>query len=400
MARRNVWRNQRRSVVTVGAMTLALVAMMLYAGLMEGYIRSMERNVLDLEVGDMQLFAGDYRENPDIYTRIQQPDAVLSSLQEAGYPATGRLLGFGLAANEEASAGVSLRGIDVSADALVSGVHQELMIGEWLEPDDDKGVVLGRRLARTLAVAPGDEILVLSQGADGSMAYDLFTVRGVLRGIADATDRTGMFMTQAAFRELMVVPDGVHQIIVRRPSDVELASAALRVSEVVADLEVNTWRDLMPTVATMIDSARGLIFIMFIIFYLAVAILILNAMLMAVFERIREIGVLKALGVGPFDVLRLIGTETAIQTGLAVAIGLVLGIPGLLLLQRYGIDMSELVGGVAVMGIAMDPIWRGHITSQVILGPVFTLVGIVAIAVIYPALKAALIEPVEAIHHH
>ncbi len=156
MAWRNVWRHQRRTIVTVAAMTLALLVMILYSALMDGYLRDMERSVLDLEVGDVQVFANDYRDNPSLYTRIENPEELLEPLSEAGFRASGRLLAYGMAAAGESSAGVSFRGIDVARDAHVSLVHEQLTAGTWLDPADPSGVVLGRRLARTLAVAPQD----------------------------------------------------------------------------------------------------------------------------------------------------------------------------------------------------------------------------------------------------
>ena len=398
MGWRGIWRNRRRTLVTVAATSLGLLTMILYAGLMEGYLRGMETSVLDLEVGDMQVFAGDYRENPSIYTRIEAPESLLAPLEAAGLHATGRLLAFGMAASGDSSAGVSFRGVDVERDARVSRIHEQLAQGSWLDPAEPRQVVLGRRIARTLGVAPGDEVLVLSQGADGSMAYDLYTVRGVLLGVSAATDRSGMFMTQAAFRELFVVPDGVHQIIVRRPADLDLASAAVRVQGLAGALDVRTWRQLLPTVASMMDSARAAIVVMFVIIYIAIGILILNAMLMAVFERVREFGVLKALGVSPFGVLRLILVESAIVTGIAVVVGVGLGVPGLIYLSEVGLNLSSLAG-VSIMGLAMDPHWRAVITPDVFRLPIVTLLAIVAVAVVYPALKASLISPIEAMRY-
>lgn len=399
MARRNVWRNRRRSIVTIAAMAFSLFMLLLYAGLFEGIMRDLERAVLDYEVGDVQVFAGDYRDNPSIYTMIEDPQDLLAPLDEAGLPATGRLLAFGLAAAGDSSAGVSFRGIDVERDARVILVHEQLQEGSWLTPEDHRGVVLGRRLARMLGAGPGDEVLVLSQGADGSMAYDLYLVRGVLRGIGDATDRTGVFMTEQAFRELMVVPRGVHQIIVRRPEGIELPLAAAQIRDIAADgHDVQTWRQLMPMAASYLDAGRQAIGVMFVIMYLAVAILILNSVLMSVFERVREFGVLKAIGAGPFDVVRMIFLETAVQAGIALAVALALGIPALIYLEQVGINMA-LLAGVSVMGIAMSPIWYAVITPAVFTGPIGTLIAITLIAILYPTAKAARIEPVEAMRY-
>ena len=401
LAWRGIWRNRRRTGVTIAATSFGLLVMILYAAIIEGYLQSMERSILDLEVGDIQVFAEDYRENPSIYTRIARPLEVIGPLEAAGMAASPRLLAFGMAAAGDASAGVSFRGIDIERDAGVSRLPEQLAQGQWLDAADPRGVVLGRRIARTLAVSPGDEVLVLSQGADGSMAYDLYRVRGVLLGVSEATDRTGMFMTQSAFRELFVVPDGVHQIIVRRPvgeAGGDLLATAERVQQIAGALDVRTWRQLMPTMASLMDSTRSVIVVMFLIIYLAVGILILNAMLMAVFERVREFGVLKALGVSPFEVLRLILVESALMTGVAVVIGVGLGIPALIYLRDVGLDLSSLAG-VTVMGIAMDPVWRAVITPDAFWLPIVTLLSIVSLAVIYPAIKAALINPISAMRY-
>jgi putative ABC transport system permease protein len=148
----------------------------------------------------------------------------------------------------------------------------------------------------------------------------------------------------------------------------------------------------------MLDSVRGLMIVVFFIIYLAIGILILNAMLMAVFERIREIGVLKALGFGPAWVLGLILAESGLQTGLAVLLGLALSVPGLWFLVEKGIDLGSL-GGMSVMGLAVDPVWRAVVTLNTYKMPVLILVAIVSLAVLYPAAKAAVIRPVEAMRH-
>ncbi|HJY83127.1 MAG TPA: FtsX-like permease family protein [Candidatus Binatia bacterium] len=398
MAWRNVWRNRRRSIVTIAAMTLALCVEILYSGLVTGYLQGMEDDVLDFEVGDMQVFAGNYLDKPSIYTAIKNPDALLTQLNKMGYPASARLLGGGLAAADGFSAGVALRGVDVAQDAKVTLIGKKVADGTWLDPADLHGVVVGRRLAKTLAVKPGDELVILSQAADGSLANDLYTVRGVLMGVADATDRSAIFMNAEAFRELMVFPKGAHQIIVRRPKNVELETAAATVKGYVGKLTVKTWKELMPVVASMLESTQGLILIVFFIIYVAVGILILNAMLMAVFERIREFGVLKALGMGPLRVVSLILVESAIQTVIAVVAGVTLAVPGMWYIGNVGINVGKL-GGMSAMGLAMPPVWYGVYNSGTLSGPLVMLALIVLLAALYPACKAAWIRPVEAMRH-
>ncbi len=398
MAWRNVWRNTRRSLVTIAAASLALFVLIHYAGLVTGYIEGMERNLVEREMGDAQIHAEGFRDDPSLYKRIEAPVALLTKLDQAGYAASARLLGGGLAAAGDTSAGVMFRGIDVERDGRVSTIGQHVAEGQWLDPADPKGVVIGWRLARTLNVKHGAEVVVLSQAADGSMANDVFIVRGVLKAVGEGVDRAGMYMLETTFRELMVVPVGAHQVIVRKPATVPLAAAAAQLRALTPGLDTKSWRELSPTLASMFDSARGAMLIMFTIIYAAIGILLLNAMLMAVFERIREFGVLKALGAGPRAVFRMIFYETYIQTGIAIVVGTVLSIPGLWYLTHYGIDTGRM-GGMTIHGVAWDPIWRASVSVSTYSRPIVMLIVIVSLATLYPAFKAAWVRPVQAMTH-
>ena len=398
MAWRNIGRNRRRTVVTVGAMAFGLYAMVIWFGMLQGMLNDMEATVVEVELGDLQIHAPTYLDDPSLYTDIDDVDALLSRLEAAGFRASARLVGAGLAAAHDSAAGASLRGIDVQGNAGVSVISTRLAEGAWLDDDDPAGVVVGRRLARTLDLAVGDELVVLSQTTDGAIANDLYAVRGILDSVSDGIDRSAVFLTDAAFRELFVMPTGAHEIVLRKPDDLEL-TAALEAAQVLApDLDTQSWRSLVPTLATYLDSARQMMGIVSAIIYIVIAILILNAMLMAVFERIREFGVLKALGVEPRQVLSLIFVESALQTGLALAIGLALSLPTLWYLVEYGIDTGAL-GGVSVIGATFATVWQAAVSPATFVTPSMTLILLVLLAVIYPALKAARISPVEAMRH-
>lgn len=395
---RSVWRNKRRSAATIAAMTLALVVLVLYSGLVEGYLRGMERNIVDVQIGDVQLHAEGFLESPSKYTLIEDPATVLAALDEAGFPASARVMAGGLAGTEQTSAGVSLIGLDVERDARTGRLDEAVGRGEWLDPTDPQGVVLGRGLARTLGVSPGDELVLISQAMDGAAADGLYHVRGVLQAVADGTDRSAVFMTDGAFRELFYLETGAHEIIVRRPEGADVATVAAQIRRMAPDLDVRSWRELMPTVAQMLDSTRQLVYFIFAIVYLAVAIVILNAMLMAVFERIREFGVLKAIGSGPGRVLGLILGESVIQIGIATLLGLGISAPLMGYLTSQGINLGGLAG-MSVAGVAMEPIWYGVYSTSTVAGPVVMLIVMALLAALYPAFKAALIKPVEAMRY-
>ncbi|MCB9740950.1 MAG: ABC transporter permease [Deltaproteobacteria bacterium] len=398
MAWRNVWRNKRRSWVTIIAMALGLWVMIGYAGLVRGYLRQMERQILDVEVGDVQVHAPGFRDDPSLYRRIDDAAAIGERLGAAGFRASARLLGAGLAAAEDNSSGAQLIGVDVAKDAQVSAVHDAVDKGAWLDPKEPAGVVVGRYLARTLELAPGDELVLLSQASDGSMANDLYRVRGILGPVGGGVDRGGVFLTEAAFRELMGVPSGAHRIIVRAPEGMTLPAAKAGVVAAAGQAEVMTWRELLPVLAQMFDAVMGAMTMGFLVVFVAVGIVLLNTMLMAVFERIREFGVLKAIGFGPGAVLGLVLLESAVQTALGVGIGAGLSLPTVWYLQRYGLQMGP-DEGITIAGVTTSRTWYAAPNAETWLLPIAVLLFVVGAAVIYPAVKAALIRPIEAIRH-
>jgi ABC-type lipoprotein release transport system permease subunit len=351
-----------------------------------------------MEMGDIQVFANGYRDKPQIYTEMKASDELVRKLEGAGFRASARLLGAGLAAARDQSAGVRFRGVEVAQDARVTQVQELVSEGKWLDPGDLRGVVLGSKLAQNLGVKVGDELVVLSQGADGSMANELYRVRGLLRSVSGEVDQAGVYINAAAFRELLVLPRGAHQIIVRRPKGQTLEAATARVQALLKNYEVKSWRQLMPTIASYLENAQGMITIMMLIIYLAIALVILNAMLMAVFERIREFGVLKALGMGPGAVLRLVLTESLLQAALAIIVASLLAVPAVWYLSTTGIDL----GGMSDMtahGVSFGSIWRSEVGAVHFVRPILVLLVVVLIAVIYPSIKAAFISPVSAMQH-
>ena len=401
MASRNVIRNWRRTLVTTLAMGFAGFIMILFASLTEGLLYTSERNAVAMNLGDMQIHAEGYRDDPDLYKRIDNASDLVKRLQQAGFHAAQRVYGFGLAAAGSASAGVQMRGIDLTNEATVTQIHKHVMQGNWLADSDPKGVVIGKKLGRTLNVKPGDEVVIIGQATDGSMANDLYTVRGILKSIGEEVDRAGFFMVERAFRELMVLPQGAHEITVMRPDrSRDLESATTQVAALAPGYETLHWRSLRPVIARILDLADAQTIVMVLITYVAVAMIVLNAMLMSVFERIRELGVMKAIGVTPWQILLLVYVETMAQVTVASIIALSSGWSVARYFQNNGIDLSAIAGSTSFGGVAIDPIWYAYVTKEAVIIPIVFLFIIAAVAVIYPAIKAAVIRPVKAIYYH
>ena len=219
MAWRNLWRNPRRSLVTMATMAVALCALVVFSRADARHAdraRAQRRRPRDRRRRDLR--QGLRRSSVAVRAHRRSRGAVAEarSRRLSGDAAAARQRAGGRghrARRARCSSASTSRAIIASAASIARSPTARGSI-----PRDAKGVVIGRRLAKSLGLEPGGEILLLTNAADGSMANELYRVRGVLRGMGDAIDRGGVFMNAGAWRTLLVVPDGAHQIIVRRPA--------------------------------------------------------------------------------------------------------------------------------------------------------------------------------------
>ena len=401
LASRNVFRHRHRTAVTTLAMAFACAMMIVFAALMDGFSIGSERNVVSMNTGDIQIHMPGYRDEPDIYSLISNADQLLEQFREKDFYASKRLFAFGLMASDLGSSGVQLRGVDLVYEPTVTEIDEHIMTGDWLNSVDHHGVVIGKKLSKLLDVGLGDELVFIGQTADGYMANDSFKVKGILKSVSPKIDNAGVFMSNVMLSELISLPEGAHELVLMRmdrTGDLTLKSAGLRTS-LGSGLEVMNWQQLMPIINRFLETAHIQTMIMMIFTYIAVASVVFNAMLMSVFERVREFGIMKAIGVKPKELVLLVYTEMFIQTFLAALIAILTGCGLSWYFQEKGLDMSSLAEEISFAGIAFDPIWYAALTVNSILIPVLFLFVVAAIAVIYPAAKVAIIRPVDAIHH-
>lgn len=395
-------RNKHHSLVTVLAMAFACAMMIVFSSLMEGFVVGSELNIVSMNTGDMQIHQPSYRDDPDIYKQIKQSLTLVTAIRQAGFKASERLFAYGLMASDQSSSGVQLRGIDLQYETSVTDIDQHIQIGKWLEKSDPHGVVIGKKLARLLDVSIGSELIFVGQTADGYMANDRFHINGILKSVSSAIDNTGVIMSNVMLQDLISLPDGAHEItIMRTDRRTDLALAVAKIDDLVADdLEILNWQQLMPVISQFLETAQIQTLIMLLFTYIAVASVVLNAMLMSVFERIHQFGIMKALGVRPWQLIRIIYTETFIQTLIASLLGLFIGAGITWYFEKNGLDLSSMSDGFSFAGLALDPIWYAALSVKSLFIPVVFLFVIAALAVLYPATKAAVIRPVDAINHH
>ncbi len=399
MAARNLFRSRRRSLVTVAAMAFALAIMVVYTGIMDGFMGSMVQNATMLDMGHLQIHAPGYRASPSIYERVPEPDKLCKKIEALGYHCSYRLFATALAAHGQASSGVQIRGVDPLLEARALELPSHVAQGKWLTEDDPKGVIIGKALARALDVRLSSEIVLVSQAADGSMANDLYYVRGILKTVSTQIDTGGLLMTARSFRELMVMESGAHEVAVTLPKNTPLDPAVAAVAALAPGLETLGWNKLNPAMAELIAVNDAFLLPMIVITYIAIAIIILNAMLMVVFERVKEYGLMKALGMTPWGVFRLVMAETAVLSVAAAALGLGGGLPLASYLESHGLNLSSFSESINISGVAMSSLVYAKVTTRSVLLPLVTLLVLVLLATLYPAIKASRLNPIDAMRH-
>jgi ABC-type lipoprotein release transport system permease subunit len=386
-------------MITQFALIVALALMIACSGLTWGLVKQMERNATLLGPGEIQIHHPGYLDDKSIYRIIQGPYPLIATLEKIGVKASPRLHSFGLVSSGENSSGAQILGIDPSGEKRITEFHNHLLKGSFVK--NDKDVLLGRKIAVTLDVSIGDELVIVTQAADGSIGNDLYRVAGILRGIGEEIDRSTVMMSLTDFRDLFSLPDVATEIVIRRVDEnYDLSTLRDRIQQTVPTEEVKTWKEMFPAVSDMLELTDVSIYILLVIIYIAGSLIMLNTMLMSVFERIKELGIMMAIGFRPLQVLILIFLETFLITLCGSLIGLLLGVGLSLYLTYYGLDLTSITEGFSFVGIMAEPHWFAVTNFNTVYPPFIFLFVFSLIAVIYPAIKVSLLKPVDALVFH
>jgi len=400
MAWRNLWRNTRRTVITLASMTFGLTMMIVGYALTDGMLDQMVHYATLLGTGHVQVHHPDYLEEHSIYDSMDDPASLLVEVSGTGLgSASPRVFATALVSSGQQSAGGRLWGIDPELESSVTELHKHLETGTWLAPNVSGGVVLGKNLARTLSVGPGDEIVVLTQAADGSLGNSLYTVSGTLKSIGEGLDRGGVIMNIRDLGELLVMDGKIHEVAIRLndPGNLDEATVTLRKTLDKEKYKVENWKQLFPELAEYLRlSSSSMNIVLFIIFAVA-SLGIVNTQLMSLFERTREVGIMRALGVGPLSVVWLILWETVFLTLMAAVAGGIAGSLWSLRLEHVGWDISWMGGSFAFVGVAFDPHMYATLTPAAVINSIAVMIVVVLMASFYPFFRAARISPVDAI---
>lgn len=402
MVWRNIWRNPRRSILTILAIVFATMLLVFMLSWQFGSYDTMITTAVKVHTGHVQVQAEGYRDRMDIWLVVPDPDTVsriIGDIPEIeAY--TVRANAFSLVSSEDRTYGVLLIGIDPEKEAKVSTLWKLIRRGDYLGKNDANAALVGELLAENLKVDIGDELVILGQGRDGSVAASVLTVRGIFSSGEDAFDRSSIHIPLGYFQEVFSMRGAVHEVVILgRSLDAverikEKLEREIRIAGDRSKIVVLDWMELMPGLVQSIKMDLVSALIMYVILIVVVAFSILNTFLMAIFERTREFGVLMAMGTTPGRLMRILIYESVTITLIGIILGIIFG--GLVTgyFEVHGIVISGASEFLSQYGLPERMYPKLSILS-ISVGAGIVLV-ITLLAALYPALKVRRLRPVEA----
>ncbi len=399
IAYRDLGRNRRRSGLTILAVTLGLAILILMSGYIAGIIDGSISDSIRLNTGHVQVRAAGYepeRASMQWQDLLENRAEILASVSEIeGVEAAAPVLwasGFLTTADE--TIGVLVTGIDPDS-GFHDPVRQGLVAGEFLAADDREGVMIGKNLADSLGISAGSKISLLVGTSDGETDEDTFTVRGVFHTGVLTYDEGTVYMPLPKAQAITGAGDRISAVIVLT-KDSETADPVAAVLRGQGH-NVVTWQDMNALILVAIESGMSFYYLLYGIVILVVAVIIANTLLMSVFERTRELGILAALGMKGRQIRTMILLEAGTLAVLGIIGGIALGSFFVWYLMVNGIPIGDEIAGM-VQGFAMRNVLYTKFVPAEMVGLSLAMLVIVLLGALYPASFAARLEPVEALH--
>ncbi len=310
------------------------------------------------------------------------------------------MLGDGLASTAENSAGVAIVGIDPAMERKVTTIDRGIVKGQYLREGEVRPILIGDRLAVNLKADVGDKVVLLAQAADGSMGANLFRVAGIFRSGAPELDRGMAFILRQDAQALFSLQNRETEAVVLLNSSLAVPAAQQALQSKLAgkNVEVLTWYQVEPFLLQFIQLDDAFFYIIVIIFFVVISIGILNTIMMSVFERVREFGVMMALGTKPRQIVKMVVEEAFVLALVGAVIGSAIGISASLYFAHHGMNLSAWAEGAAALGMTSSMVYTRLTAANVVISNLAVLAVVVLVG-LYPAMHASRLRPVEAIRH-
>lgn len=397
LAWRNLWRNHRRTLVMLAAIALGVWAMIFLTAMMRGMIDQMVQNGLATLPGQAQIHHPDFVRDPSVVNRFAEPEgALLAALEQAPVVAwAARLRVPAVVTSEYASRGVTLLGVDPVAESALGSLPGELVVGRGLRGPADAGMLLGESLAQRLETAVGRRVVLMSQDPDNNVADRGVRVVGIYRGRLEGDEERFAFTGRDSLQALLGVEGEVTEVALNGPDYRQVETWLPRIRQAAGEpLSVESWQTLNPFLASMLGLQDGYALVFMLVVFLVLSFGLVNTLVMAVFERTRELGLIQALGMRPGLILLLILLESLWLLLLGLALGNALALATLWPL-RDGMDLSAVAQGLEMMALGTTLYPLLELRDMAMASAV--VVGLGLLASLLPAWRASRLAPVVAL---
>ncbi|MCG9750502.1 ABC transporter permease [Vibrio brasiliensis] len=396
LAWRNLWRNKLRTAIMLGAIVFGLVGVVAMMAFMTGLVNSMLDNAIAWQTSHIQIHNKAYVDNPDIKQRIVDSDRLIAQLDQQGNIAhySQRFIANGMVASARSTRGVRINGINIEQEQSVTPLAQHIIQGEWLDSQGRNPVLVSEKTAQQLKLRVGSKVVLTFSDLNGEVAGAAFRVRGVFKTPSTAFDEGNIYVRQTDLTAL-AGGTGAHEIaiVVKQPD--KLAETVHKLTAIAGDNnQVRDWQQVQPMLASMTNSMQTSNNIMLGIFVIAMGFGIVNIMLMSVFERSQELGVLLAVGMQKQKVFMLITLESALLGVCGSVIGIAVCLLLVGLFGRTGISLSALAEGLGTYGI--DTLLYPQVDFDQYVTIFITVLCASIMAAFYPARQILKLRPAQA----
>ena len=397
LAWRNLWRNHRRTMIMITAVTVGVWAMIFMTAIMRGMVNEMVRDGVSALPGHVQvhnpLFTDDPTINNIIADTVPELDARYAGIESLAYATRVRVPA--VVSSEYDSRAITLFGIDPDQERGLSFVADEIVAGRFLESAADNGIVIGAKLADTLDTEVGKRIVIMSQDPDNEVADRGFRIVGIFEANLESFEETMVFAGKKTTQKMLRIGDQVTEVAFLGDNYRDVSPLLFAVDEASGDaLLTQPWYELNSYLGTMLGVMDGFVLVWVIVIFLALSFGLVNTLVMAVFERIREIGMMLALGMRPVVILGQIVVESLLLLLIGLAVGNLLAWASIVPLAD-GIDISVVAQGMEDFG-ASSMLYPQLEMNDLLLANVTVLV-LGFFASLSPAWRASRYEPIEAI---
>jgi ABC-type lipoprotein release transport system permease subunit len=290
---RNLWRNHRRTYIMLGAISIGVWAMIFMTALMRGMVDDMLNQGIRNLPGHIQIQHPDFLDDPSVVNSIPEPDGeLLVALNQAGAKRWATRIKLpAVIASERESRGINLVGVEPDAEADISGIPAQVSAGRFLVSNQDQGLIIGAKLAQRLETRLGKRVVVMSQDPDNNISERGFRIVGIYRAKMPGLEEFNVYAARDTLQKLLKIEGRVSQIVIVDENfrDIDILYQKIRQS-IPPSVEIKPWYDIDSYLAAMFNMMDGFVLVWVIIIFLALSFGLVNTLVMAIFERVREIG--------------------------------------------------------------------------------------------------------------